>query len=130
MKTATSKCFRKLFFLLTLGIFLNTTFQAPAMAGMIGTSELDAATQVELKKDEIRSMVAREDVRTHLLDNGVSEDDINSRIDAMTDAEVLAFHAELDSLPAGEGALGTVIAIIVIFMLLDIAGVTDIFPGI
>ena len=130
MKTNSYKCFRKLFFLLTLAVFLNTAFQAPAMAGMIGTSELDATTQMELKKDEIRSMLARDDVRSHLLDNGVSEDDINARIDAMTDAEVMAFHGELDSLPAGEGALGTVIAIIVIFMLLDIAGVTDIFPGI
>jgi len=39
-------------------------------------------------------------------------------------------HAQLDSLPSGEGFLGGVIAIIVIFILLDLAGVTDVFPGV
>jgi len=37
---------------------------------------------------------------------------------------------QIDSMPAGEGVLGLVIALLVIFMLLDIAGVTDIFPAI
>jgi hypothetical protein len=37
--------------------------------------------------------------------------------------------AQIDELPAGQGALETILFLLVIFMLLDIAGVTDIFPG-
>ena len=85
---------------------------------------------MEQLRDEIRTVIARDDIRYHLLDNGVSPDDINDRINTMTGSEVLAMHAQLDSLPAGEGFLGGVIAIIVIFILLDLAGVTDVFPGV
>lgn len=130
MKTTRYGSIRKLFSVFTLGLFLNLSFQAPVMAGMVTNSELGAAAQVAIQKDEIRSLVAREDVRSHLEQNGVNPEDVDARIDAMTDSEVQAMHAQLDSLPAGEGFLGTVIAIIVIFMLLDIAGVTDIFPRI
>jgi len=130
MITSINSNLRRFFTLLTLGVFLNVTFLAPAMAGMVTSSELSSAAQVEQLRDEIRTVVARDDIRAHLLDNGVSPDDINDRINTMTGSEVLAMHAQLDSLPAGEGFLGGVIAIIVIFILLDLAGVTDVFPGV
>jgi len=130
MITSINSNLRRIFTLLTLGVFLNVTFLAPAMAGMVTSSELSSAAQVEQLRDEIRTVIARDDIRSHLLDNGVSPDDINDRINTMTGSEVLAMHAQLDSLPAGEGFLGGVIAIIVIFILLDLAGVTDVFPGV
>jgi len=130
MITSINSNLRRFFTLLTLGVFLNVTFLAPAMAGMVTSSELSSAAQVEQLRDEIRTVIARDDIRSHLLDNGVSPDDINDRINTMTGSEVLAMHAQLDSLPAGEGFLGGVIAIIVIFILLDLAGVTDVFPGV
>lgn len=121
--------FRKFLVLLTLGSFLSMSVQAPAMAGMVSSDALDTASRVEQQRDHIRSLVARDDVRAFLAKEGVSSEDLNGRIDAMTDAEVLQFHQQLDNLPAGEGAFGTVIAVVVVFMLLDMAGVTDIFPG-
>ena len=130
MITSINSNLRRIFTLLTLGVFLNVTFLAPAMAGMVTSSELSSAAQVEQLRDEIRTVIARDDIRSHLLDNGVSPDDINDRINTMTGSEVLAMHAQLDSLPAVEGFLGGVIAIIVIFILLDLAGVTDVFPGV
>jgi hypothetical protein len=36
----------------------------------------------------------------------------------------------MDMLPAGSGALGLVLGIILIFVLLDVLGATDIFPRI
>ena len=130
MITSINSNLRRFFTLLTLGVFLNVTFLAPAMAGMVTSSELSSAAQVEQLCDEIRTVVARDDIRAHLLDNGVSPDDINDRINTMTGSEVLAMHAQLDNLPAGEVFLGGVIAVIVIFILLDLAGVTDVFPGV
>jgi len=130
MITSINSNLRRFFTLLTLGVFLNVTFLAPAMAGMVTSSELSSAAQVEQLRDEIRTVITRDDIRSHLLDNGVSPDDINDRINTMTGSEVLAMHAQLDSLPSGEGFLGGVIAIIVIFILLDLAGVTDVFPGV
>lgn len=130
MKKYIHKTIRKVFGIVTVSFFLAMSIQAPVYAGMVSNSELNAAQQLELQRDEVRNLLARSDVHSYLQDQGVSESDLDERVNNMTDSEILAFHAEMDNLPAGEGFLGAVIAIIVIFMLLDIAGATDVFPGI
>lgn len=129
MKNKFTSTIRKFLFLLTMGAFLSMSVQSPVMAGMVSSGALNAATQVEQQRDDIRALMARDDVRAYLQKQGVSSDDINNRINAMTDGEIANFHQQLDNLPAGEGTFGVVIAVIVVFMLLDMAGVTDIFPG-
>ncbi|MCI5105094.1 MAG: PA2779 family protein [Pseudomonadales bacterium] len=96
----------------------------------ISTSAIQQQLDVEEKRDQLRTLMAREEVRSALLERGVSENQIDMRIDMLSDAEVMQMHDQIDELPAGEGFLGTVIALLVIFMLLDIGGVTDIFPAI
>jgi hypothetical protein len=55
--------------------------------------------------------------------------DAQARIASLTASELATLASQIDTLPAGEGALETLIFVLVVFMLLDIAGVTDIFPG-
>jgi hypothetical protein len=103
---------------------------ASAHGDAISTSAIQQQLNVEEKRDQLRTLMAREEVRSALLERGVSENQIDTRIDMLSDTEVLQMHDQIDELPAGEGFLGTVIALLVIFMLLDIGGVTDIFPAI
>ena len=103
---------------------------ASAHGDAISTSAIQQQLNVDEKRDQLRTLMAREDVRSALLERGVSENQIDTRIEMLSDAEVLQMHEQIDELPAGEGFLGTVIALLVIFMLLDIGGVTDIFPAI
>ena len=123
------KFFRKTFIatLLLLGAGVQTT----ALAGVVGNDQLAVESELQIKRDEVATFMAREDVRSALLKAGVSEADVNARVQNLTDAQVLQIHKQMSQLPAGgDGALGVIIAVIVIFMLLDLAGVTDIFPGI
>ena len=96
-------------------------------AGMVGTAELAEAGQVQMQRDDLRQVLARDEVRNYLVSQGVSPDDVQNRIANLSDAELRAFHERLGNLPAGQD-FGVVIAVIVILMLLDIAGVTDVFP--
>jgi hypothetical protein len=59
----------------------------------------------------------------------VDAGDALQRVAAMSSAELASIAAKIDELPAGAGLLETALFLLVIFMLLDIAGVTDIFPG-
>mgnify|MGYP003144579290 FL=1 len=68
-------------------------------------------------------------MQAQLAARGVDAADAQARVNAMSQAELAALSAQIDELPAGEGLLETVLFLLVIFMLLDIAGVTDIFPG-
>tara|TARA_R110000772_G_scaffold137320_2_gene246196 strand:+ start:3218 stop:3535 length:318 start_codon:yes stop_codon:yes gene_type:complete len=101
-----------------------------ALAEMIPTDELVSTAGIELKRDEIRSILMRDDIRSFMNENGVSSENASQRLNNLSSSEVIAMHQQLNNLPAGQGALGAVVLILVIFILLDVAGVTDIFPGV
>ena len=110
--------------------FTTVSVQMPAMAGMIDNSQLSAQSELQIQRDELRSILAREDVRTAMLDYGVSNADIDQRINNMTPDELNQIHGQLASLPAGEGAGGAVLTVLLILILLEVLGVIDIFPRI
>ncbi len=111
-------------------LFIMVSVQAPALADVVSTEQLVMESKADARKAEIASMLQRSDVQQQLVNLGVDPVDAQQRIGSLTDSELELVYEKLDELPAGEGALGVVIGLLVIFMLLDIAGVTDIFPGI
>ena len=104
--------------------------QAPAMADIVSTEQLVAEQRADVQRATVNAFLARDEVRAQLEARGVSADDALQRVDSLSNAELAELSQQIDTLPAGEGAIGLVIGILVIFMLLDIAGVTDIFPAI
>ena len=83
-----------------------------------------------MQREMVKSFLDRGDVQAQLVARGVDAHDALQRVDSLTATELAELSEQIDNLPAGEGAIGFVIGLIVIFMLLDIAGVTDVFPAI
>lgn len=111
--------------------FTTVGMQAPAMADMVGTPALALQADLQMQRDDVRSFMARDDVRQAMLGYGVSAADVDARISSMTDSELLQIQNQMDSLPAGaNGAVGLVLGVILIFVLLDLLGATDVFPGV
>ncbi len=121
---------KKVFILTLCSCFISATMSTTALAEMIPTDELVSTAGIELKRDEIRSILMRDDIRSFMNENGVSSENASQRLNNLSSSEVIAMHQQLNNLPAGQGALGAVVLILVIFILLDVAGVTDIFPGV
>lgn len=110
---------------------LFVSVQAPASAGMVGNTELVSQAEVQMQRDDIRELVARDDVRAALLDYGVNPEDVEARLNNLTANELAQIQGQLADLPAGgNGAVGVVLAIILILVLLDLLGATDVFPRI
>lgn len=102
-----------------------------AMAGMVGNEQLAQQSAMEARRGEVEAFMARADVARTLTQYGVDAADVEKRVASLSDSEVLQIHEQIADLPAGQDSfLGAVLVIIVIFMLLDMAGVTDIFPAI
>ena len=120
----------KYFWSMVIAVFMAVSFQATAVADIVTTEQILVESKVEAKKAEIGALLQRSDVRQQLVGMGVDVSDAQQRIDSMTDSELAAFYERMDILPASEGALELVVAILLIFILLDVAGVTDIFPGV
>lgn len=113
-----------------MAAFLAGGMSAPASADLVDNKQLAMQSELQMQRDGVLNLMAREDVQSTMMAYGISATDIENRINNLTEAELLQIQGQLDQLPVGEGALGAVLTILLIFILLDIAGVTDIFPGV
>jgi hypothetical protein len=104
--------------------------QAPAMADMVSTPALAMQSELQTQRDDVRAFLARGDVRQAMLGYGVNVSDVDARINSMTESELLQLQSQMDMLPAGSSAVGLVLGVILIFVLLDLLGATDVFPGV
>ncbi|GGB79763.1 hypothetical protein GCM10011352_01780 [Marinobacterium zhoushanense] len=110
--------------------FTFAGIQAPAYAAIVGTDQIAAETELDTQRARIHDMLARDDVKQQMIDLGVDPNMVQERVNGMTPAELAQVEGRLDQLPAGSGALGTIALVLLILILLDVAGVTDIFPRI
>lgn len=111
-------------------VFTSAGIQINANADFIGTGQLVSATTADMQRGELRTLFARDDVAKQLSSMGVNVADAQERVASLSDAEVNQLYNQINDLPAGSGALGTIAIVLVILILLDVAGVTDIFPKI
>jgi len=113
-----------------MAVFLAGSIHAPAMADVVDNQQLAVQQDVQMQRDDVRALMARDDVRSAMLAYGVTPSDVDERINNMTEGELLQIQNQMDSLPAGEGALGFILGLLLIFLILDLAGVTNVFPRI
>jgi hypothetical protein len=104
----------------------------PCLAALIGTETLLDVAKGHEARQNINSILAREDVQMVLRTQGISPEEAEARVNALTDAEVVALEKKLEQLPAGGGGVGTIVfALLFVFVVLlitDISGYTDVFP--
>lgn len=81
---------KKLLTSLTLALLL---IAPQAQAGMIGTQDSE--------RERVKELVARPDLAQELKKMGIAPEEIQGRIDAMTDEEVRSLAGRLNAVPAG-----------------------------
>ncbi len=111
-------------------MFLTGGIQAQALAAMVDTGQLAAEVELQQQKIVLQDLLSRADVAKQMTALGVDPADALDRVNRLTDAEVSALYDKLGSLPAGGDSLGTIALVLLILILLDVAGITDIFPKI
>lgn len=103
-----------------------------AMAAMIETESVIDTDRAQNAREYLKSLLAREDVKSALVSQGIDPLEAENRLNSLTDEEAARVADQLQALPAGGGFMTTflIVAAIVFLVLLatDIAGYTDIFP--
>ena len=97
-----------------------------AHAALISTGQVaQAATQDRIA---ISTVLARPEIQAELIRRGVSVDEANQRVAALTDDEARTLSQQLDSLPAGGiDVLGTALIVFIVLLITDILGFTKVF---
>ena len=114
--------------LVTFALLVLSMHMPAAQAALIGTDTVVRAEQAQQDRARLEQLLNREDVKQQLLAQGVDAADAKARVDALSDSEVQTLAQRIDQLPAGGDALGAIVFVLVLLLITDILGFTDVFP--
>ncbi|SFP83445.1 hypothetical protein SAMN05216229_106164 [Geopseudomonas sagittaria] len=121
---------RRLAVLLAASHLLLVVQVPVAQASMIGTTEVVQAQQQQLDRQQLLAMLDNQDVQGKLEALGVERDQVERRIQSLTNAELAHFNQQLSAAPAGAGVggvLGIIVLFLVIFIITDMLCATNVF---
>lgn len=106
---------------------LNLGSPLMANAAMIGTLQAVESSSRAQDLATVNASLAREDVRQQFAALGVAPAQIESRIAALTDAELSRLAGQMSEMPAGGDALAVIGIVFIVLLILELTGVIDIF---
>lgn len=124
------------FSLAVTAVFGFMTIAVPvAQAGLVSVEQYAAPAEssavapssaIETQRAQVRAFLQRADVQAQLVELGVDPQNAQTRVEALSEAE-LARAADLADQPAGAGAAGAIVFIFVLLLITDLLGLTDVF---
>ncbi|MGS2719090.1 PA2779 family protein [Paraglaciecola aestuariivivens] len=106
---------------------LTLGFGQIASAGVYSSEQVIQAQQFKLSKQQVLGLLSEGQVQEKLVALGVSQEQAEKRINAMTPSELAELNQQLTNAPAG-GIVGTVVTVLVVVAVLDLMGLTDVYP--
>ena len=97
-------------------LLISTPYQS-AIAALIDTETVLDEGQSQEARDYLKQLMAREDVRSALIAQGIDPLEAEARIASLSDSEIIELADQIEKLPAGGGAIGLVIGVLVIVIL-------------
>jgi hypothetical protein len=101
-----------------------------AFAALIGTQTAIQSEQRAGLVSRVQGKLARKDVHDQFIALGVAPEEVNQRLAALTDEELIHIDKRLDALPAGAGAIEVIGVVFLVLLILELVGVIDIFKKI
>ena len=98
-----------------------------AQAATVSTQMQLSAAQGQGLRDQVLQALAQDDVQRQLIERGVDPADARARVAALSDSELADLQRQIDEKPAGSGALAVVGVVAIVLLVLDLAGVLNIF---
>lgn len=119
---------RSLAALLSVLILLGSSFTSMAHADFAATSTAFDSAQTEYQKADLLGALESEQLRDQLVEMGVSPEEVEDRIAALTPAEVQQLNEQIDQMAAGGDVVGVLLTLFIVFVVTDAICATDIFP--
>jgi hypothetical protein len=109
---------------------VTLVFVQSAGAGVISTEAAIEMHEREARIERINSVLARDSVQSRMIRLGVDPDLAAARIASLSDGELQQLEARMDELPAGaDGALTVLGIVLLVLLVLELVGVTDVFKS-
>ncbi len=104
----------------------------PAYAGVVGTGQIMNQQHIELERGVFLDYLYRDEAQMLLEKHGVTFEQAQERVGAMTEQEVQQFVQHFEEQPAAGdvGVIAAVLIIVLLLLALDLSGKTDVFSGV
>ncbi|MGO1246378.1 MAG: PA2779 family protein [Oceanisphaera sp.] len=125
------KLFKILNPLLILSLMMGTMPMAVQAqpSQLVSTQSALDAVQINAERERINDLLARTDVQEQLVNYGVEMSEVEARVAAMSDQEVLQMADQLDNMPAGANAvIGALLTVFIVLLITDLLGLTNVYP--
>ncbi|MEJ2168632.1 MAG: PA2779 family protein [Desulfobacterales bacterium] len=99
-----------------LTLLLSIPYQS-ALAALVETETMLDMSRSQQARETLQKFMAREDVKSAVIAQGVDPAEADARLNSLTDAEVIQLADQINQLPAGGDVLGLLIAVLVIVIL-------------
>ncbi len=103
-------------FMIILTMLLSVPYQS-AVAALVETETMLDMSRGQEARETLKQFMARKDIRSAIVSQGVDPLEADARLNSLTDAEVIQLADQIDQLPAGGDVLGLAIAVLVIVIL-------------
>ncbi len=94
---------------------------AEAMPGMIPTSVLIEEMSMNETRSKVRTFLNRQDFQSELVKRGVSPDEVQARVAALSDQEVRHLAAQMDRAQYGGDVGGILIVVVLVLLIIFLA---------
>lgn len=119
---------RRVSLVMAILMALTTVWSSTAVAGVVDTGELLTQQQADIDRESLLSMLERQEVKDKLAQMGVSEAEVEQRINSLTPSELADFEQQLAEAPVGQDVVGIIVLFLLVFIVTDMLCATNIFP--
>lgn len=116
---------------LAAALFITSLPLGAARAALVTTDQVVAERTVASQREQLMAVFMRADVRQQMEALGVDHEEAVARLASLSDAEIQQIAGQIDQLPAGQGAIGTILVVagivLIALVVTDLLGITDVF---
>ena len=103
-------------FMTVLMLLISIPYQS-VLAKLVETETVLETSRGQEARDYLNQVLARGEVRSALIAQGIDPLEVEARLDSLTDSEVIKLADQIELLPAGGNAVGFIIAVLIIVVL-------------
>lgn len=114
--------------LVSTAVLSLSLYTPAAQAAMVTTDQVINVAEAASARTQLQTALLRADVQQALIEQGVNPQDVQARVDALSDDEAAQLAMQLDEMPAGGDGLGLIVFVFLVLVVMDIVCLTNIFP--
>ncbi len=113
--------------IISITLIFSSFSSVTSQAAMVSTHDAITQTSISYDRAQLSEALNQEGVRAQLLDLGVDPIQIEKRINSLTADELSQLNQSLSDAPAGQGVVGVLLTLFIVFVVTDMLCATDIF---